>query len=347
MNCGYYFNNILLFPPEIISKVLDQIDEEGFWSLKKVSKEAAQFFQKEKAIKYFLFYRLPNIVRAAKTFSDGLPKQPRLENINCNFRLEKRKETSQVFFKVIRLLPHSILFPDLRESGYESVLRKLLIEFSCYVGGGLESSLATRILKISEHSDIRIPLFMTHIPTGLIPPTVRGFAEFSRRFPKAPRNDREFEEFVNFNAKNIYNLSNGCWASFFIRGISANLFQFILEKNPDNFFPGSKLIEAFILIKVPTEAYEKVLILGNWLVAHSANWAPHTHAQRLIYVLYMAALLEKKLPIDRNIIQSWIPKKYLSWDQLIEDDSDTVDPVSKEWTDRIKEHYGLFFTKNS
>jgi hypothetical protein len=148
----------------------------------------------------------------------------------------------------------------------------------------------------------------------------------------------------------------------FMQGVSVELLQPLLLNRLINFKERNycdvdeRLVNAFSMIENPIEAHDKLIVFAQWYPQFSALMfelaAKRSYTQLALHqrrvttmmnILYMAALVDQKTPIDRELVKSWIPIEYLRGWILFSGNANTNFNVKS----LVKERFGDLFTQET
>jgi hypothetical protein len=332
---------------DIQQALLDLIDEDGLRSMKHTQKAGMLLFESDGVTHYLLNHRLPQLIDRAKPY----------EQHSDQHKLCVRK-----FFKIISLLPSSIKFPA--PCHYEAPSRlKTLLSHLCDVVSTREvqygDPLKSRVWDLSKLQDKRIEAFFTLVPTKLLYHTRTSWIELSRRFSIT---EQKMEFLTSFHINWTYVSVTNKYIDF-MQGVSAEFLQTLLlnhiyNENGSFFYVDESLVKAFSKIENQIEAHDKLIIFAQWYPQFSAlmlelkakrigcqGGPDYKRASTLMNILYMAALVDQKIPIDRELVKSWIPVDLRYWRKL-----SGYAQTEKELPNResvVKQRFGGLFTQES
>jgi len=336
-----FFARVSQCSHDIKQALLDLIDEDGLRSMKHAQKAGMLLFESEGVTQYLLNHRLPQLIDRAKSYA---------------WQSDEHKLCVRKFFKIISLLPSSIKFPA--PCDYEAPTRlKTLLSNLCDVVSHREvqyaNPLKTRVWALSKLQDKRIEAFLTLVPTKTLPFSRTGLIELSRRFSIT---EQKVEFLSSFYINQLYpSLPVG--AIDFMQGASAELLQSLINLFNNEFCVNRILVNGFCKIENPIEARDKVIVFAKWYPKFSAHWLEpkvlkmyhldspgKMRADTMMNILYMAALVDQKIPIDRELVKSWVPVEYLRNWKFFVDKAERGDSV-RDREIFVKQQFGDLFTQ--
>jgi hypothetical protein len=309
-------------------------------------------FESDSVTQYLLNHRLPQLIDRAKPYA-----RRSIDRTNpCGGVSDEHEPFVRKFFKIVSLLSCSIKFPA--PCHYESPNRlKTLLSHLCDVVSHSEvhysDPLKSRVYTLSKLQDKRIEAFLTLLPTKILPFSRTGLIELSRRFSMT---EQKVEFLSSFYINQLYpSLPEG--AIDFMQGASAELLQSLINIFNDEFCVNRILVNGFCKIENPIEARDKVIVFAQWYPKFSAHWLEpkvlkkyyldtpgKMRADTMMNILYMAALVDQKIRIDRELVKSWVPVEYLrSWKFFV-DKAERGDSV-RDREIVVKQQFGDLFTQ--
>lgn len=327
------------YPIELQYFLLDRMDEKSLVALKHIDRASRDSFESGEIVHYLLSCRLQRTIDRAKPFA---------------WRSPEHYAVVRQFFQVVSILPAQIKFPQPCNYDKSSELKSLISHLTEVISTGpmrLADPLTDRCTyELVKLQDERIAGFMTLLPIRILQHTKQSWAELSRRFALYGHLDEEafFSSFCI--GLGYINITSG---RDFIQGVSKNLLISMLNRYVSLIGINYHMIWGFTEIENPVEAHEKVIVFGNWFQNYAAyslenaeNRDAHSleefnRARTLMNILFMATFADKKMPLDRKLVQSWIPKSFECWEKF--------SVLAKDWNvypernAAVKQHFGELF----
>ena len=327
------------YPLELQYFLLDRMDEKSLVALKYVDRESRDSFESGEIVHYLLACRLQRLIDRARPFA---------------WRSEEHYDVVRQFYQVVFILPADIKFPKPCDYDEPSELKSLIDRLTKVISTGainLSDPLKERTFELAILKDERMAAFMTCLPIRLLDSTKRSCAELSRRFAiYGHLNEEAF--FASYCIGLQYIISNG--AMDFIQGVSKDLLKAYLNRYTSLMSINYGMVWGFSEIASPVEAHEKVIVLGNWFENYAARSLQNAERQNahaleefnrartLMNILYMATFADKKMPLDRTVVQSWILKSFECWEKF-----SALAKVCNVYPERnavVKQHFGELFS---